>query len=121
MQSPTREEMMKLWMYDTVVDVQEKNDAVTDAKKKNDTSCKCTMQLQMYKKRMLKNKLQKGDVKIKYVPIEEQVADVSTNPLSHVKFEYFETRFVQSESTSLKRGSDGRWKTYRKLPYTGYK
>ena len=42
MQSPTREEMMKLHMYDTIVDVQEKNDAVTDAQKKNDASCKCS-------------------------------------------------------------------------------
>ena len=25
MQSPTREEIMKLWMYDTVADVQEEN------------------------------------------------------------------------------------------------
>ena len=84
--SPTREELMKLWMYDTVAD---KNDAVTDAQKKNDASCKCTMQLQMYKKGMLKNKLQKGVVNLKYVPTEEQVVDVLTKPLSHVKFEYF--------------------------------
>ena len=47
------------------------------------------MQLQMYKRRMIKNKLQKGVVKLKYVPTEEQVEDVLTNPLSHVKFEYF--------------------------------
>ena len=64
-QSPTREEMMKLRMYDTVED---KNDVVTDAQKKNDASCKYMMQLEMYKKRMLKNKLQKGVVKLKYVP-----------------------------------------------------
>ena len=88
MQSPTREEMMKLWMYDTVVDVQEKNDAVTYTQKKNDASCECTMQLQMYKKRMLKNKF-KGVVKLKYVPTKEQEADVLTKPLSVVKFEYF--------------------------------
>ena len=30
MQSPTREEMMKLWMYDTIEDVQDKNDVVRD-------------------------------------------------------------------------------------------
>ena len=60
-------------MYDIVADVQKKNDAVTNAQKKNDASCKYTMQLRMYKKRMLKNKLQEGDVKLKYVPIEEQV------------------------------------------------
>ena len=33
--------------------------------------------------------VQKGDVNLKYVPIEEQVADVLTKPLSCVKFEYF--------------------------------
>ena len=47
------------------------------------------MQLQMYKRRMIKNKLQKGVVKLKYVPIEELVADVLTKPRAHVKFEYF--------------------------------
>ena len=104
MQSPTREEMMKLRMYDTVADVQEKNDAVTDAQKKNDVSCKCTMQLRMYKKRMLKNKLQKGLVKLEHVPIEEQVADVLTNPLTHVKFEYFRDKVgVVRKALSRKR------------------
>ena len=103
-------------MYNTIADVQEKNDAITNAQKKNDASCKCTiplrmymkrndavidahnkndasfkfmMQLQMYTKRMLKNKLQKGAVKLKYVPTKEQVANVLTKPLDHVKFEYF--------------------------------
>ena len=38
MHSPTREEMMKLQMYDEVVDVQEKNDAVAEE----------MMNLQMY-------------------------------------------------------------------------
>ena len=45
--------MMKLWMYDIVVDVQENNDVIIDAQKKNYASCKCMMQLQMYKKTML--------------------------------------------------------------------
>ena len=78
---------MKLRICDIVLDAQEKNNAVIDAQKKNDSSCKCTMWLQMYKKRMLKNKLQKGAVKIKHVPIEEQVVDLLTKPLAHVKFE----------------------------------
>ena len=43
----------------------------------------------MYNKRMLKNKLFKGAVKLKYVPTKEQVADVLTKPLARVKFEYF--------------------------------
>ena len=63
-------------MYDTIADVQEKNDTVIDAQKKNDASCKLTMQLWMFTKRMLKNKFQKGATMLKYVPIEEQVADV---------------------------------------------
>ena len=33
--------------------------------------------------------VQKGAIKLKYVPIEEQVADVLTKPLARVKFEYF--------------------------------
>ena len=33
--------------------------------------------------------VQNGAIKLKYVPTKEQVADVLTNPLSHVKFEYF--------------------------------
>ena len=33
--------------------------------------------------------VQKGAVKLQYVPTEEQVVDVLTKPLSHVKFEYF--------------------------------
>ena len=39
--------MMKLKMYNEVVDAQEKNDAVVDVQNKNDTSCGCTMQLQI--------------------------------------------------------------------------
>ena len=74
---------------DAVAVVQEKNDAVVDTKNKNDASCGCTMKLRMYKRRMIKNKLQKGVVKIKYVPTEEHVAYVLTKPMSHVKFEYF--------------------------------
>ena len=47
------------------------------------------MQLWMYKRIMIKNKLQKGAVKLNYVPTEEQIADVLTKPLSHVNLEYF--------------------------------
>ena len=100
MQSPTREEMMKLQMYDTIAYVQEKNDAIIDTQKKNDASCKCTMQLQMYKKRMWL----KGVVKLKSVPIEERVADVLTKPLARVKFEYFRDKLgVVRKDLSRKR------------------
>ena len=104
MQSATREEMMKLQMYDIVADVQEKNDAIIDAQKKNDASCECTVKLQMYKKRMLKNKLQKGDVKLNQVPTEEQAVNVLTKPLAHVKFEYFQDNLgVVRKDLSRKR------------------
>ena len=33
--------------------------------------------------------MQRGVVKLQYVPIEDQVVDVLTKPLSHVKFKYF--------------------------------
>ena len=33
--------------------------------------------------------VQKGAVKVQYVSTDEQVADVLTKPLSHVKFEHF--------------------------------
>ena len=58
----------------------------------------------MYKKRMLKNKLMKGAVKLKYVPTEEQVADVLTKPPAHLKFEYFRNKLgVVRKELSRKR------------------
>jgi hypothetical protein len=33
--------------------------------------------------------VQRGDIKLQYVGTNEQVADVLTKPLSHVKFEHF--------------------------------
>ena len=33
--------------------------------------------------------VQKGAIKLKYVPTKEQVADILTNLMSRVKFEYF--------------------------------
>jgi hypothetical protein len=33
--------------------------------------------------------VQKGAIKLQYVGTDEKVADVLTNPLSHVKFEHF--------------------------------
>ena len=37
----------------------------------------------------IRDMAQKGAIKLKYVPTEEQVADVLTKPLAGVKFEYF--------------------------------
>ena len=37
----------------------------------------------------IRDMVQKGDVKLKYVPIEGQVEDVLSKRMSHVNFEYF--------------------------------
>jgi hypothetical protein len=37
----------------------------------------------------IRDMVQRGAVKLQYVSIDEQVADVLTKPLSRVKFEYF--------------------------------
>ena len=37
----------------------------------------------------IQDMVQRGVVKLQYVPTEEQVVDVLTKPLSRVKFEYF--------------------------------
>ena len=41
---------------------------------------------------MIKNKLQKGDVNITYVPTEEHVVDVLNKPLSRVNLEHFQDK-----------------------------
>ena len=37
----------------------------------------------------IRDMVQRGAVKLQYVVMEEQIADVLTNPLARVKFEYF--------------------------------
>ena len=44
------------------------------------------------KHHFIRDMVQKGAVKLKYVPTEEQVVDVLTKPLAHVKFEYFQDK-----------------------------
>ena len=46
--------------------------------------------------------VQKGAVKLQYVPTDEHVVDVSTKPLSRVKFEYFRDKLgvIQKEFPS---------------------
>ena len=52
----------------------------------------------------IRDMVRKGDVKIKYVPIEEQVADVLTKPLARIKFEYFRDKLgVVRKDLSRKR------------------
>ena len=40
----------------------------------------------------IRDMVQKGVVKLQYVVMEEQIADVLTKPLSRVKFEYFKEK-----------------------------
>ena len=47
------------------------------------------MLFQMYKRRMIKKKLDKEVLKLKHAPTEEQVVDVLTKPMACVNFEYF--------------------------------
>ena len=48
--------------------------------------------------------VQKGAIKLKYVPTEEQVLDVLTKPLSHVNFEYFRDKLgIVQKDLSLER------------------
>ena len=37
----------------------------------------------------IRDKMQRGGVKLQYVATKEQIADVLTKPLARVKFEYF--------------------------------
>ena len=52
----------------------------------------------------IRDMVQKGAVKLKYVPTEEQVADVLTKALARVKFEYFRDKLgVVRKDLSRKR------------------
>ena len=70
---------------------------VTDVLCDNHSSIKMTENLVFHDKtkhikvryHYIRDMVKKGAVKLKCVPIEEQVADVLTKPLSRVKFEYF--------------------------------
>lgn len=45
--------------------------------------------------------VQRGVIQLKYVNIDEQIADVLTKPLARVKFEYFRERLGVVENTAL--------------------
>ena len=52
----------------------------------------------------IRDMVQKGAIKLEYVPTKEKVADVFTKPLSHVKFEYFRDKLgVVRKDLSRKR------------------
>ena len=47
----------------------------------------------------IRDMVQRGEVKLQYIAMEEQIADVLTKPLARLKFEYFRERlgFLQIE------------------------
>ena len=52
----------------------------------------------------IRDMVQKGAIKLKYVPTEEQVGDALTKPLARVKFEYFRDKIgVVQKDLSRKR------------------
>ena len=50
----------------------------------------------------IRDMVQRGAVKLQYVAMEEQIADVLTKPLARLKFEYFRERLgvLQIEASS---------------------
>jgi hypothetical protein len=52
----------------------------------------------------IRDMVQRGDIKLQYVNTDEQVADVLTKPLSHVKFEHFRDKLgIVRKDLSRKR------------------
>ena len=53
----------------------------------------------------IRDMVQRGAVKLLYVATEEQIADVLTNPLARMKFEYFRERLgvLQIEASSQRK------------------
>ena len=53
----------------------------------------------------IRDMVQKGVVKLQYVAMEEQIADVLMNPLARMKFEYFRERLgvLQIEASSQRQ------------------
>ena len=53
----------------------------------------------------IRDMVQRGVVKLKYVAMDKQIADVLTKPLSRVQFKYFRERIdvIHIEDTSRKK------------------
>ena len=49
----------------------------------------------------LRDMVQKGAIRLQYVPTEEQIADIFTKPLTAVKFVYFRDKLGMVENASL--------------------
>ena len=53
----------------------------------------------------VRDMVQRRAVSLRYIPIDEQTADVLTKPLSKTKFEYFREKLGLVENAPLARGS----------------
>ena len=49
----------------------------------------------------LRDMVQKGAIRLQYIPTDEQIADVFTKPLSATKFVYFRDKLGMAENASL--------------------
>jgi hypothetical protein len=54
----------------------------------------------------IQDKFQEGEVKLKYTPTDEQIADILTKPLSRFKFAYFREKMGIVEITPLAKRED---------------
>jgi hypothetical protein len=54
----------------------------------------------------IQDKVQEGEVKLKYIPTDEQTVDILTKPLSRIKFAYFREKMGIVEITPLAERED---------------
>jgi hypothetical protein len=54
----------------------------------------------------IRDKVQEGEVKLKYIPTDEQNTDILTKPLSRIKFAYFQEKMGIVEITPLAERED---------------
>jgi hypothetical protein len=54
----------------------------------------------------IRDKVQEGEVKLEYIPTNEQTADILTKPLSRIKFAYFREKMGIAEITPLAKRED---------------
>ena len=54
----------------------------------------------------IRDKVQEGEVKLKYIPTDEQTIDILTKPLSRIKLTYFREKMGIMETTHLDERED---------------
>jgi hypothetical protein len=54
----------------------------------------------------IRDKVQEGEVKLEYIPTNEQTTDILTKPLSTIKFAYFREKMGIMEITPLAKRED---------------